>query len=259
MDDIMHVERRGHVFEMRLDRPKANAIDAATSQEMSRVMTVFRDDPEMWVGILTGTGRFFSAGWDIKSGEDGSTGDDDDFGEGGFGGLTRNFTLNKPIIAAVNGFAAGGGFELALASDIIVASTEAKFMLSEVNIGLIADAGGLIRLPRRVPYGIAMEMLYTGRPMDAKEALDVGLICRMVEPGELMEAARQIADNIATSAPLAVTGVKSVLRDIDGLDVEAAFKAQDRNPERARALASEDAQEGTRAFTEKRAPQWKAK
>ena len=259
MADIMHVERRGHVFEMRLDRPKANAIDAATSQEMSRIITEFRDDPDMWVGILTGTGRFFSAGWDISSGEDGSSGDDDDFGEGGFGGLTRNFTLNKPIIAAVNGFAAGGGFELALASDIIVASTEAKFMLSEVNIGLVADAGGLIRLPRRIPYGIAMEMLYTGRRMDAKEALDVGLICRMVEPDKLMTAAREIADNITTSAPLAVRGVKSVLRDTDGLDVEAAFKAQDKNPDRTHAVESEDAEEGSRAFIEKRAPQWKSK
>ena len=152
MSDVMHVERCGHVFEMRLDRPKANAIDAATSREMSKVMTEFRDDPDMWVGILTGTGRFFSAGWDLKAVADGSTGGDEDYGEGGFGGITSNFTLNKPVIAAVNGYAAGGGFELALASDIIVASSEAKFMLSEVNIGLIADAA-------RGSFGFQIESL----------------------------------------------------------------------------------------------------
>ena len=259
MSKVMHVERRGHVFEMRLDRPKANAIDAATSFEMSEVIAEFRDDPNMWVGILTGTGRFFSAGWDLKAVAAGEAGVEDDYGEGGFGGITTNFTLNKPLVAAVNGYAAGGGFELALGCDIIVASSEAKFMLSEVNIGLIADAGGVIRLPKRIPYGIAMEMLYTGRPMGAQEALDVGLICRMVEPDALMDTAREIADNITTSAPLAVQGVKSLLRDIDGLDVEAAFAAQAKNPHRIRALASEDAKEGPAAFAEKRTPKWTAK
>ena len=132
-------------------------------------------------------------------------------------------------------------------------------MLSEVNIGLIADAGGVIRLPNRIPHGIAMEMLYTGRPMGAQEALDVGLICRLVEPDQLMDTAREIADNITTSAPLAVQGVKSVLRDIDGLDVETAFAVQEKNTDRAHALASADAIEGPKAFTEKRAPRWQAK
>ena len=259
MTESLHVERRGHVLEMRLDRPKANAIDTATSDEMSKFIREFSDAPDLWVGILTGTGRFFSAGWDLNDAAEGVTGASDEFGEGGFGGITNNATLNKPIIAAVNGYAAGGGFELALASDIIVASSEAKFMLSEVNVGLIADAGGIIRLPKRIPYGIAIEMLYTGRVMDAQEALDVGLICRMVEPSRLMDAAREIADNIVSSAPLAVQGVKSVLRDIDGLDVQAAFLAQDKNPDRARSIASEDAKEGPKAFSEKRAPQWKGR
>ena len=259
MSDIMHVERRGHVFEMRLDRPKANAIDAATSREMARVIAEFSNDPEMWVGILTGTGRFFSAGWDLKSVAEGTSVEGDDYGEGGFGGLTSNFTLNKPIIAAVNGYAAGGGFELALACDILVASTQATFMLPEVNVGLVATGGGVIQLPKRIPHGIAMEMLYTGRPMQAQEALDVGLICRMVEPDQLMDTAREIADNITTSAPLCVQAVKSILRDIEGLDIEAAYQSQENNPAYQRAVDSADRVEGPKAFAEKRAPRWQAR
>ena len=258
MDSVMKLERRGHVLEMTLDRPKANAIDAATSRQMAAAVAEFRKDPELRVGILTGAGRFFSAGWDLKAAAAGES-DDADYGEGGFGGVTENWALNKPMIAAVNGYAAGGGFELALACDIIIASTNATFMLSEVKVGVVATGGGIIRLPHRISYGLAMEMLYTGRPIPADEALRVGLVNRVVEPEELMDAARALADEIVTSSPLSVQATKSILRDVEGLSVEEAYRAQEKNAEHLRLRNSEDFQEGPRAFAEKRAPQWKAR
>ena len=258
MSNILSLERRGHVAEMTFNRPKANAVDAPTSREMAKVVAEFKNDQDLWVGILTGTGRFFSAGWDLKAAAAGEA-VDSDFGEGGFGGITENWDLNKPMIAAVNGYAAGGGFELALACDIIIASTEATFMLSEVNVGVIATGGGVIHLPHRIPYGLAMEMLYTGRPMKPDEALRVGLVNRVVEPDQLMDAAREIADDIVTSAPLSVQAVKSILRDIEGMSVRDAYVAQEKNAENVKAQNSGDFQEGPKAFAEKRAPQWKAR
>ena len=259
MSDVLTLERRGHVAELTLNRPKANAIDAPTSRAMAKVVAEFKNDPDLWVGIFTGTGRFFSAGWDLKAAAAGETTDIKDYGEGGFGGITENWDLNKPLIAAVNGYAAGGGFELALACDIIIASTTASFMLSEVNSGLTPGGGGIIHLPHRIPYGLAMEMLYTGRSMKPDEALRVGLVNRVVEPDQLMDAAREIADDIVTSAPLAVQAVKSVLRDIEGLSARDAYVAQERNAENIKVQTSEDFQEGPRAFAEKRAPEWKAR
>ena len=258
MSNVMKLERRGHVLEMTLDRPKANAIDAATSRQMAEAVAMFRDDPDLWVGILTGTGRFFSAGWDLKAAAGGES-DDADYGDGGFGGITENWKLNKPLIAAVNGYAAGGGFELALACDIILASSAATFMLSEVKVGVVASGGGIIRLPHRIPYGLAMEMLYTGRPMQADEALRVGLVNRVVEPEDLMAAARALSDEIVTSAPLSVQAVKSILREVAGLGDREACEAQAHNAEHRRLRDSEDFQEGPRAFAEKRAPVWKAR
>ena len=258
MSNVMKLERRGHVLEMTLDRPKANAIDAATSRRMAEAMAGFRDDPDLRVGILTGTGRFFSAGGDLKAAAAGES-DDADYGEGGFGGITENWRINKPLIAAVNGYAAGGGFEVALACDIILASTAATFMLSEVRVGVIASGGGIIRLPHRIPYGLAMEMLYTGRPMQADEALRTGLVNRVVEPADLMPAARALADEIVASSPLSVQAVKSILRDVAGLSGREACAAQAHNAEHRRLRESEDFQEGPRAFAEKRAPVWKGR
>ncbi|MBS36060.1 MAG: crotonobetainyl-CoA hydratase [Thiotrichales bacterium] len=259
MTEVVTTERRGPIFEITLDRPKANAIDAPTSRALSEAFVTFRDDPQLWVAILTGTGRFFSAGWDLKAAASGETEEESDYGEGGFGGITEMFELNKPVIAAINGHAAGGGFEMALACDIIIASTAAKMMLSEVKVGVLATGGGIIRLPRRIPHGIAMELLYTGRPMDAEEAYRVGLLSRVTEPDGLMDAAREIAEDITRSAPLSVQAVKSVLRDVQGLPEEQAYQAQANNAEHRAMLESEDFKEGPRAFSEKRDPVWKAR
>ena len=143
----LRTERAARVLEITIDRPKANAVDSATSREMGQVFASFRDDPELLVAIITGAGeRFFSAGWDMKAAV---AGDTEDWGPGGFAGLTEMFDLDKPVIAAVNGYAAGGGFELALACDLIVASTTATFFVPEVHLGFVADAGGVLRLPKR--------------------------------------------------------------------------------------------------------------
>ncbi len=188
----VHVERRDAVLEVTLDRPKANAIDTATSREMGLIFQSFRDDPALRVAIVTGAGeQFFSAGWDLKAAAAGET-PDSDFGVGGFGGIQELPDLNKPIIAAVNGMAVGGGFELALSADLIVAAEHARFALPEIKAGQLADAAS-IKLPRRIPYHIAMELLLTGRWMAATEAERRGLVNEIVPAERLLDRAREIA------------------------------------------------------------------
>ena len=248
----------GAVLEITLDRPKANAIDAATSRALGQAFTAFRDDPALRVAIVTGAGaRFFSAGWDLKAAARGEE-DGADFGPGGFAGLTELFDLHKPVIAAVNGIAAGGGFELALACDLIVACEEAEFFLPEVNVGLIPDAGGVLRLPRRLPRAIAMEMLLTGRRMDAAEAARWGLVNFAVPRAELMSVARSLAARIAAAAPLALAAVKEVVAATEPLSIEAGFAnlRTGRHPAYQAMLGSDDFREGPRAFAEKRPPVW---
>jgi len=165
----IHTERRGHVLEVVLDRPKANAIDLGTSRMMGEVFKGFRDDPELRVALLTAAGpKFFCPGWDLKAAAEGDA-VDGDYGVGGFGGLQEMPELNKPVICAVNGICCGGGLELALACDIILAAEHATFALPEIRSGTVADAAS-IKLPKRIPYHIAMEMLLTGRWLDATEA-----------------------------------------------------------------------------------------
>ncbi len=257
--DAIRADRRGQVFEVTIDRPKANAIDAATSRELGEAFTGFRDDPELRVAIVTGAGeRFFSAGWDLKAA---ASGDSEDYGPGGFGGLTELFDLRKPVIAAVNGWAAGGGLEIALACDLIIASRDAKLALPEVTRGLVPDAGGMLRLPKRIPRALAMEMMLTGRAVEADEAERWGLLNQVVAPDELMGAARAMADRIVAAAPLAVEAVKAIVSATDEMSVEDGYAALRSGaiPPYQRSNESEDAKEGPRAFAEGRDPEWKGR
>lgn len=258
MGDLVRIENQGAVWEITLDRPKANAISAETSRALSAAFTAFRDDEEARVAILTGGGdKFFSAGWDLKAaaaGEDANA----DHGEGGFAGLTELWSLDKPVIAAVNGYAAGGGFELALAADMIIAADHAQFMLPEATLGIIADAGGFIRLPRRVPRAIANEMLFTGRRMPAEEAKHWGLVNQVVPLDGLMDAARELADQVRACAPLALRGAKAAMSATEMMNVEEAYAhiRSGQVPAYDAIFASDDAKEGPRAFSEGRPPKW---
>lgn len=258
MGDI-RTEAHGEILEITIDRPKANAIDAAASRELGGCFVSFRDDPDLRVAIVTGAGeRFFSAGWDLKAA---ASGDSSDWGQGGFAGLTELFDLDKPVIAAVNGYAAGGGFELALACDLMVASRHAQFWLPEVNLGIVPDAGGVLRLLRRLPRAVAMELLLTGVRMDGEEAVRWGLVNQVVEPEELMPAARSLAERIASAAPLSVRAVKAIVAATEGLSVEEGYAALEARtiPAYDRVSGSEDAEEGPRAFAEKRPPVWRGR
>ena len=257
--DGIRTERRGGTLEITIDRPKANAIDSATSRALGEGFATFRDDAELRVAILTGAGeRFFSPGWDMKAAAEG---DSEEWGVGGFAGLTELFDLDKPVIAAVNGYAAGGGFELALACDLIVAVSEARFSVPEVTIGLVADAGGVFRLPKRMPRALAMEMLLTGQPIDAGEAARWGLVNRVVEREQLLPVARELAATVESAAPLAVQAMKAIVTATEELSVQDGYRAlRDGSiPAYDRAMASEDAKEGPRAFAEKRDPVWRGR
>lgn len=261
MSESLHLTRHGNILEIVLDRPKANAIDAKTSVEMGEVFLQFRNDPELRVAIITGAGeRFFSAGWDLKSAAGGEA-PDTDFGSGGFAGLTEMFSLDKPVIAAVNGYAFGGGFELALAADMIVCSDNASFALPEASLGIIPSSGGILRLPKILPPVIVNEMVMTGRRMDAEEALHRGIVNRVVSAGELMTSARQLAAGIVNSAPLAVAALKEIYRATAELSVEDGYRLMRSGVLRhfPAVLHSADATEGPLAFTEKRAPRWQGR
>ena len=252
--------RRGAVLEVTLDRPKANAIDFATSRIMGEVFTDFRDDPDLRVAILTGAGeKFFCPGWDLKAAAGGEA-VDGDYGKGGFGGLQELRGLNKPVIAAVNGIACGGGLELALSADIILAADHATFALPEIRSGTVADAAS-IKLPKRIPYHIAMEMLLTGRWINAEEAARWGLVNRVLPSADLMATARAMADELAAGPPLVFAAIKEIVREAEAMRFQDAMnkvtKSQFETVERL--YRSEDQKEGARAFAEKRDPVWKGR
>ena len=259
-DTPIKTHRRGAVLEVTLDRPRANAIDFATSRIMGEVFTDFRDDPDLRVAILTGEGeKFFCPGWDLKAAAGGEA-VDGDYGKGGFGGLQELRGLNKPVIAAINGICCGGGLELALSADIILAAEHASFALPEIRSGTVADAAS-IKLPKRIPYHIAMELLLTGRWMDAAEAAHWGLINRVLPADELMEAARAMADELAAGPPFVFAAIKEIVREAEAMRFQDAMnkvtKSQFETVERL--YRSEDQKEGARAFAEKRDPIWKGK
>src|SRR6056297_2105241 len=222
MTNFIKTERRGYVLEVTLDRPKANAVDLQTSREMGHVFAQFRDDPELRVAILTGAGeKFFCPGWDLKAAASGDE-VDGDYGVGGFGGIQEMRAMNKPIIAAVNGICCGGGLEWALSADIILAADHASFALPEIRSGTVADAAS-VKLPKRIPYHIAMEMLLTGRWMDAEEAARWGMINRVLPAGDLMQEARDLADHLASGPPLVYAALKEVVREAEGMTFQEAM------------------------------------
>ena len=250
MADAVEAVAMPPVFEVVLDRPPANAIDAATSRELGAAFTRFRDDPKLRVAILVGGGeRFFSAGWDLKAAASGEPADAD-YGPGGFGGFPALPGLHKPVIAAVNGMAVGGGFELALAADLVVAAEHAELWLPEAAVGLVPDIGS-VRLSRALPGPLANELLLTGRRMGAAEAARWGLVNRVVPGAQVIDAARVLAAEVAAAAPLAVEAILAIGRQV----AEQPFAVADL-PEYRRAVSSEDAREGAAAFAEKRPPKW---
>ena len=248
------------VLEVTLDRPKANAIDLATSRVMGETFERFRDDPALRVAIVTGAGdRFFCAGWDLKASAEGDA-VDGDYGSGGFGGMQELPDLNKPLIAAVNGMAVGGGWELALSCDLILAARTATFLLPEIRAGTLADAAS-IKLPKRMPYHVAMDVLLTGRPMDADEACRWGVVNEVVEPARLLHRAWEIARQLASGPPLVFAAIKEVVREAEAMRAQDALERAGKRqfPTVDRLYESEDQQEGARAFAEKREPRWKGR
>ena len=250
------VEKDGPVTTVTLNRPEVmNALHSDAHFELGEVFDAFAADPEQWVGIVTGAGeRAFSAGNDLKhqasGGKMGSP-------PSGFAGLTSRFDLTKPLIAAVNGVAMGGGFEIALACDLIIASDNAVFALPEPRVGLAALAGGLHRLPRQIGLKRAMGMILTGRRVSAAEGKELGFVNEVVAPGELMAAANRWAKSICELSPMSIRASKqAVMNGLDEPSLQAALAGQNAYPAVAAMYRSADFKEGPMAFAQKRAPNW---
>ena len=249
MESEILVEHRDGVLLITMNRPaKRNAINHALADGLLDAITLLDEDPSLAVGVLAGNGPAFSAGMDLRA-----------FGTHGPPEALATFVRRgsrKPMIAAIEAPAFAGGLELALTCDILVASRTATFAIPEAKVGLIAAAGGILRLPRRMDYGLAMEMALTGDPISAEEAQRAGLVSRVVEKGEALAASLELASRIARNSPRAIVASKNLIRDAAGLTEREYWRAQ--KPIIEALLVSDDAREGARAFIEKRAPRWKA-
>lgn len=263
------VEREERLFVVTINRPDVlNALNPATQFELQDAFDEFEQDPELWVAIITGAGdKAFSAGGDIqemaKARLSGARDQHDyDIPETGYGGLTARYSLTKPVIAAVNGLAMGGGFEVAMAADLVVAAEHASFGLPEPKIGVVALAGGMHMLPRQIGMKPAMEILLTGDPIDANRAHELGLINQVVPAGQVMAAARKMAERILMCSPIAVQATKQcATQGLGHASVKGAHAAQEGGDfERYNAVfGSDDLTEGLIAFTEKRRPAWRGR
>ncbi|MET0420099.1 MAG: crotonase/enoyl-CoA hydratase family protein [Acidimicrobiia bacterium] len=254
-EPIVVTERRGRAGIIRFNRPESrNAVSAELTIAVAEAIDAFEADDDVWVLVITGTGQAFCAGADLKQmGSPSALAPEDRVKLGGFAGIsTRRFV--KPVIAAVNGFALGGGTEICLSCDLVVAEEHAQFGLPEVKRGIVAGAGGMQRLPRRVPPAIALEMVMTGAPISAARALELGLINRVVPAGEGLDAALALAETISENAPLAVRYSRAVARASFSSGEDDALVGLEAM--RDAMFASEDSKEGPRAFAEKRPPKW---
>jgi enoyl-CoA hydratase len=247
-------ERRDGVLVITLNRPEArNAFNRAQAEGLAAALTELDENDELRVAVLTGAGNGFSAGMDLKAFVKGET----PYVEGrGFAGIAQG-PPKKPIVAAIEGFALAGGLEVALACDLVVAAKDAKLGIPEVKVGLAAGAGALIRLPRRIPYHLAMELALTGEPISGERGAEIGLVNRTVEPGQAVEEAIGLAEQIARNAPLSLDASKQVIAASSNQTEDEAWERQGAIV--GVAFGSEDAQEGAKAFAEKRDPVWKGK
>ena len=257
--EFITVERDGPITTITLTRPEVmNALHSPSHFEMGEALDAFAADPDQWVGIITGAGdRAFSAGndlkWQASGGKMGSP-------PSGFAGLTARFNLAKPLIAAVNGVAMGGGFEIALACDLIIAAETAVFALPEPKVGLAALAGGMHRLPRAIGLKRAMGMILTARRVSAREGEALGFVNEVAAPGELMAVAKKWAGLIGECSPMSIRASKAtVMRGLDEPSLESAIANQRGYAEIKALVASEDFIEGPLAFSQKRAPQWRGR
>jgi len=254
MPEYCSIEKDNHIMTVTLERPdRLNALHPPANAELGEVFDEFANDDDMWVAIITGRGRGFSAGNDLRYQAEG--------GERvpmprGFAGLTSRFDLQKPVIAAVNGVSMGGGFEIALACDLIIASEKALFALPEPKVGLAALAGGLNRLPRQIGSKRALGMILTGRHVSAEEGLALGFVNEVVPHDDLMNAAKRWANDICQCAPLSIRASKDVVyRSLDCASLEESMKVGYESVQAM--IKSEDFIEGPKAFSEKRPPNWK--
>lgn len=252
MSDAVLTERRGHTLLITLNRPEArNAVNHDLAVGIASALDELNSDEELRAGVVTGAGKGFCAGFDLKSF---IAGDADPYaGDRGFAGIVRR-PPEKPLVAAIEGFAFAGGMEIALSCDLIVAAEGALFAIPEVKVGLVAAAGGLLRLPRRIPHHIAMQMVLTGEPITAARAYEVGLVNELTEPGQALARALELANRVAVNAPIALRLTKAIATQAPLLPEPQAWALQDEISQPI--FDTEDAREGATAFAERRSPVW---
>jgi enoyl-CoA hydratase len=253
-EEAILTETRAGVLIITINRPEArNAVNGGVATGMAAALDRLDAEDDLRVGIVTGAGGYFSAGMDLKAFVQGES---PYAGDRGFAGITQRAS-RKPLIAAIEGFALAGGFEVALSCDLIVASRDARFGIPEVKRSLVAAGGALLRLPRRIPYHLAMELALTGEPIGAERAYELGVVNRLAEPGAALETALELAGQIVKNAPLALTASKQIIEQSPEWSTEAMWAKQGEIS--GPVFTSEDAREGATAFAEKREPVWRGR